>query len=171
MVIFTDIETDQQRTSVATAALQTLALACELLQDAADTLPPIGSAVELRQAIADASSRTARADNSPQGLMEMVRTSREIVRLCNEVAARNRRSSPVVLACARLAASSADLALEEITEAKTWTGGAALSRRARQLVEIHQLRDQTQRVAQTLQWDAANLPAHVEATSPQRRSE
>ena len=159
LVIFLGIEGDHPHTGVATAALQTLGLACELLQSAAATLPSIGSAVELRQAIADASVRSARADDSLSGLMETVQASREIVRLCDAVAARNRRSSPVALACARLAASSADLALEEITEAKSWTGGAALSRRARQLVEIQQLRDQVQRAANNLEWHAAELRA------------
>jgi hypothetical protein len=153
------IETDHLHTSVASAAVQTFALAGTLLRDAADTLPAKGTASELRRDVAEALTRCASVDDSVAGLIGIVMASREIAQLCDSVAARNRRSSPVALACARLAMSSADLALEAVTEAQPWTGGAALSRRARQLFEIQQLRDQTQRIASSFERHASELSA------------
>lgn len=153
------IEIDHPQTSVALAALRTFQLTGELLQEAARTLPATSNAVELRDAITETRVRMEAADASAAGLMEIVLTARQVARVCDLLAMRHRRTSPTALACARLAASSADLALEALTEDMPWDDVAMLSRRARQVIDIHQLRDQLSRSAGMLERHRADQPA------------
>ena len=59
---------------VASAAVQTLRLAGDLLNEAAQTLPSTGSALELRHAIEEAGGRIAAVETSPSSnsLVEIV---------------------------------------------------------------------------------------------------
>ena len=124
-------------------------------------LPTIGSALELRREIEQVACSIADVDPSTSGLIEIVSRSEEIGRLCDVAATHHRRTSPAALACARLAVSSSDLALEALTETPSWTGGAALSRRARQLIEIQQLRDRLHRTAVGVEQHFFIAPAHA----------
>jgi hypothetical protein len=153
------IETDHLQTSVSTAAVRTFELTRELLQEAARTLPETGGALELREAINETSARMAATDASIAGLVEIVLTARQVAQVCDLLATRHRRTSPTALACARLATSSADLAIEALTEDLAWTHVALLSRRACQMIEIQQLRDQASRTAGTLERHRAELSA------------
>ena len=159
MVNTAAIETDHLQTSVSTAAVRTFELTGELLQEAARTLPATGGALELREVINETSARMAATDASIAGLIEIVLTARQVVQVCERLAMRHRRTTPTALACARLATSSADLAIEALTENLAWTNVAMLSRRAGQVIEIQQLQDQTSRTAGTLERHRAELSA------------
>ena len=151
MVNTAAIKTDHFQTSISTAALRTFELTAELLRDASRTLPATRNAVELREAINETRARMQSVDDSTAGLIEIVLTAPQVTRVCDLLARRHRRTSPAALACARLAASSADLALEALTEDLTWTDIAVLSRRARQMIDIQHLREQATRTAGTLE--------------------
>jgi hypothetical protein len=125
---------------VASAALQTLGLAADLLNEAGQTIGSDAGADALRDAIATVCRTIPTIEHTEQGVTEAVFVASEIVRLCDELAMRHRRSSPAALACARLAEAGAELAVEALTEDRDWATARMLSRRARQLGEIHELR-------------------------------
>ena len=138
-------------TRVASAALQVLNVATDLLAEAARTLGAGTRAGELQDAVAAISSRIPRLEDSESGVADSLFVAREIVHLCDVLASRHRWSSPAALGCATLAEAGAHLALEALTEKRGWTGAEALSRRARQIGEIQDLQRRLDDMAAALE--------------------
>jgi hypothetical protein len=125
---------------VASAGRQALGLAADLLAEAACTRGTDSQAEELQDAVSCACAAIAAIEDSDKGVADTVFIAGEVVRLCDLLAVRHRRSSPAALACAKLAEAAAELALEALTEDRPWTAVQVLSRRARHLVGIRDLR-------------------------------
>ena len=136
---------------VASAALQALILSADLLMEAARTLGSDSGAGGLRDAVAAVSKRIPQIEDSERGVADAVFAAREIVHLCDGLASRNRLASPAAVGSAQLAEACAQLALEALTGGRGWTGPQALSRRARQLGEIQELRRRLDVMVATLE--------------------
>lgn len=135
---------------VASAALQALRLAADLLAEAAHTLGSDSRAEALREAVSSVCGCVSKIEDSERGVADIVVVASGIVQLSEVLASRHRRSSPAALACAKLAEAGAQLALEALTEDRVWSSVQVLSRRARQLVEIQELRRRVEAAVSTL---------------------
>lgn len=136
---------------VASAALQVLGLSAELLTEAVRTLGSDSGAEGVREAVATVSRRIPKIEDSERGVADALYVACEIVHLCDGLASRNRLASPAAAGSAHLAEASAQLALEALTGDRGWTGVQALSRRARQLGEIQELRRRVDAIAAALE--------------------
>lgn len=135
---------------VGAAALQSLAIAAELLSEAARTLGSDSGADGLHDAVDAVAARIPRLEDSQRGVADALFVAAEIVHFCDVLASRHRSSSPAALGCARLAEAGAQLALEALTEERGWTDVQGLSRRARQLVAIQEMRRRLDAMAATV---------------------
>ena len=136
---------------LARAALQALRVAAELLDEAGHTLGAESGTEELHDAVTAVLARAAQLDVARDGAGDIVFTACDVVHLCEALGGRHRRSSPTALGAAQLAGAAAHLALEAITEDHGWNSTEALSRRARQLVGIHELQDHLDEMVETVE--------------------
>ncbi len=140
---------------VASAALQAMSLAADLLTEAARTLGADSSADGIRDAVTAVAKRIPQIEDSERGVADAVFAAVEIIHLCDELASRNRLASPAAVGCAQLAEAGAQLALEALTGDRGWTGVQSLARRARQLGEIQERRRRLDAMVATLTLNGA----------------
>lgn len=140
---------------VASAALQAMGLAADLLTEATRTLGADSGAEAIRDAVAAVARRIPQIEDSEGGVADALFVAGEIVHLCDELASRNRLASPAAVGCAQLAEAGAQLALEALTGDRGWTGVQALARRAKQLGEIQERRRRLDAIAATITLNGA----------------
>ena len=133
----------------AAAAAGSLAVAVDLLLEAAAAGDhSAGAAEEERRVAEEAAALLARlprlqggedVDEVHRALADCALIAREIAHLAEFLAEAERRPCPLALAAAHLAETSAQMVLECVAAEETRPAVDVLSRRARQLVEIHQI--------------------------------
>lgn len=135
----------------AAAAAGALAVAIKLLGEAARSGGgAAAAAAEGRRIEAEAAALAPRLpgplaagaslDDAHRALGDCAQIAREVAHLAEFLAASDRRPCPLALAAARLADTAAQLVLDEVADETAGHGSVeVLSRRARQLVAIHDI--------------------------------
>jgi hypothetical protein len=127
----------------AQAAFDLLALAADVLADAAAEAPQTASIV--RDARREAAGLAARVSELPHArdagstrsaLAATVYAARDLARLSDRLADEHRSARPAALGCATLAEAAARLAIEALTEELAWSDVELVARRARQRVDV-----------------------------------
>jgi hypothetical protein len=81
-------------------------------------------------------------DELHRALADCALIAREIAHLAEFLASADRRPCPLALAAARLAETATQMVVEAVADEGAPSGVEALSRRARQVVEIHEIENQ-----------------------------
>jgi hypothetical protein len=136
---------------LALGALQALRAAGTLLEDAGHTLGGESGSEELHDVVNAVTERIPRIDPTSDGVADIAFVACEVLHLCEVLANKHRRPSPSAFGAARLAETAAELALEAITEDPRWSSTEALSRRARQVGEIHELQDRVDEIVEIIE--------------------